>query len=157
MHRGNVGRTHGTLDPQVEVGGIDADVQVGGIGQQTCLEFADDASQTRQMAHHLGQTHHRQFIAAPPGFGTSGLHQRSGNAGKTDFGMPRMHRADQAGAEPVAGHFSRHDGNPRHAGSQRIRLRSEESMNSTRIRSSDWVSASSAIRSRASASCRPSR
>ena len=157
VHRRYAGCTRGPLDTQIEVRRIDADVQIRRISQQARLEFANDPPQPRQVTHHLGKAHHGQFIAVPPGFGTGGLHQRPGNAGEADIGMPRLHGADQAGTEPVSGNFTRNDGNPRHARSQRIRLRSELSMKSTRMRSSGWVSASAAIRSRASASCRPSR
>ena len=116
MHGADAARLELALDPEVEVGRIDADVHIGLEFEHAPAQRAAQRQQARQVAQHLGQAHHGQFLGRPPRLQPRRHHARAADAGAAHAGQARAQRLDQAGAEQVAGRFAGHQHDARGCG-----------------------------------------
>ena len=69
--------TQRTLQPEVEIGRIDADKHLRAPLQQSVAQLRSHRTQTRIFAHHLGIAANRQRLAMPPGIKALIDHRRA--------------------------------------------------------------------------------
>ena len=154
------------LEPEVEVGRVDADEDRGAFGNEARAKRAADAEQFRQVRDDLGEAAHREAFHRVPGFAALGLHLRPGDARETHPRIARPHGTDQRRRERVPGSLARHDADERraaghlsagHRTDQRTTPRPGTARNSTSGRNAGSTAAAASIFARASSSGSPSR
>ena len=106
VHRAHAAFLQPALDAEVEVGCVDADIDVRLPVQHALAEGLAQAQQARQVAQHLGQAHHGQFVRVEPGVAAGRTHRIAPDAGEFGVREARLQCGDQAGAESVARRFA---------------------------------------------------
>jgi hypothetical protein len=156
VHGSDASLLEATLDAKVEVRCVDTDERIGCERARAPHDVAADRQQFGQMAQHFDVAHHREFFGGMPGVESGSDHLRTADAGKCRVGKTFAQRADQVGAEQVAGGFAGDEDEMLLAGvGHRANGRSPRSMKSSIAATSALPAASSASLPRASASGRP--
>ncbi len=108
MDRRNAGVLEFPLEPEVEVGGVDADEQIRPVAQHALRQAAADAHDLAVVAQRLCIAAHRQLLHREMRFEALGHHARTADAREFDSRAPRLQRGDQVGSQQIARGFAGH-------------------------------------------------
>ena len=104
-------RTYATLQPEVEIGCIDADEQVGTRLDDSPGKRLPQAQQTGQVVQYLEQPHHRQFVRWPPALHAGACHARASHTYEAGMGVVPLDGFDERAAQLIARGLAGHQGN----------------------------------------------
>ena len=90
------------LQPQVEVGCVNADENVRRIGPPTTTQITTDGEDTGQVAQHFDDAHHRQRLEGVVTDKPCGLHAGTANALEPGVGVAPRQRLNQSRAQEIA-------------------------------------------------------
>jgi len=110
MHRRDARALELRLEPQVEVGRVDADEEVRALADELRGEARADAQQLRQAAHRLDVAAHRELLHRHERAGARRDHPGAGDAVELGAGEPLAHRAHERRPEHVARCLAGDDG-----------------------------------------------
>src|SRR5690606_26553234 len=95
------------LEPQIEIGCVDADHQIRSPVQEVGAQCAAHSQQLRQALERLDKSHHGETLDIEKAGEVFLRHQRSANAAELDGpAAVRAQRTHQVGAENIAGCFA---------------------------------------------------
>jgi hypothetical protein len=154
---GHTGIAQLALQPQVEIGRIDADEGGRLVPEQAVEQAATDAGQVAVVLEHLEIAAHGQFLGRPPGVEAGRLHARPADADEVDIGPRIAQRLDQVRSQLVARRFAGDHGHRDAGGHYRMMPRPPDARKSDSSATSGVAFAASAMAALASSSVSPSR
>jgi hypothetical protein len=102
VHGANPSALEPALEPEVEIGGVDADEGIRPPCERAPCHVAADREQLGEMPQHLDQAHHRKLLHRMPAFESRRDHARTADAGESRAREAPPQRFDQVRAEEVA-------------------------------------------------------
>jgi hypothetical protein len=107
VHRRNSRSLELALEPQVEVGGVDADEKARPRREEPPPELSPDPVDFQKMPQHFDVAAHRKLLHGEPGIEALRLHLRAAYADELQSGNALAQRSDEVSSEKVPGSLPR--------------------------------------------------